>query len=68
MLPIAGQTAGLIGLTFFVGTHWWPGGVIGLKIELKKNFFNILFFLRATPDYHACLQTIIYHIYKYLIF
>ena len=29
MLPIAGQTAGLIGLKFFVDTHGWPGGVIG---------------------------------------
>ena len=32
MLPVAGQTAGPIGLTFFVDIH---GGVIG-----KKNFFN----------------------------
>ena len=29
MLPIAGQTAGPIGLKFFVDTHGWPGGVIG---------------------------------------
>ena len=29
MLPIAGQTACLIGLKFFVDTHGWPGGVIG---------------------------------------
>ena len=29
MLRIAGQTAGPIGLTFFVDTHGWPGGVIG---------------------------------------
>ena len=28
MLPIAGQTAGPIGLNFFVDTHWWSGGVI----------------------------------------
>ena len=27
MLPIAGQTAGPIGLTFFVDTQGWPGGV-----------------------------------------
>ena len=29
MLCIAGQTAGPIGLNFFVDTHVWPGGVIG---------------------------------------
>ena len=29
MLPIAGQTAGPIGLKIFVDTHGWPGGVIG---------------------------------------
>ena len=27
MLSIAGQTAGPIGLKFFVITHGWPGGV-----------------------------------------
>ena len=29
MLRIAGETAGQIGLKFFVDTHVWPGGVIG---------------------------------------
>ena len=29
MLRIAGQTAGPIGLKFFVDTHGWPGGVKG---------------------------------------
>ena len=29
MFPIAGQTAGPIGLNFFVYTQGWPGGVIG---------------------------------------
>ena len=29
MLPIAGQTAGPIGLTLFVDTHGWLGGVVG---------------------------------------
>jgi len=29
MLPIASQTAGPIGLKFFVDTHGWPGVVIG---------------------------------------
>ena len=31
MLRIAGHTAGPVGLTFFVDTHGWPGGV-----RLKK--------------------------------
>ena len=29
MLPIAGQTVGLIELKFFVDTHGKPGGVVG---------------------------------------
>ena len=29
MLRVAGQTARLIGMNFFVDTHGWPGGVIG---------------------------------------
>ena len=29
MLRIGGQTAGPIGLKFFVDTHGWPGGAIG---------------------------------------
>ena len=29
MFPIAGQTAGPIGLKFFVDTQGWPGGDIG---------------------------------------
>ena len=32
MLPIAGKSAGPIGLKFFVDTHGWPHGVIGKKI------------------------------------
>ena len=43
MLPIAGQTAGPIGLTFFVDTHGWPGGVKG-KIYFKKNLSNKFFY------------------------
>ena len=31
MLPKAGQTAGPNGLKFFVDTHGWSGGVLGLK-------------------------------------
>jgi len=30
-LPIVGQTAGPIGLKFFVDTQGWPGGVIVKK-------------------------------------
>ena len=51
MFPIAGQTAGPIGLKFFVDTPGWPGGDIGLK-KSKKMFQNIFFskffFPRAT--------------------
>ena len=51
ILRIAGQTAGPIGLTFFLNTHGWPGNVIGgsdarkfylkfkLKWLVKKPFF-----------------------------
>ena len=45
MLPIAGKSAGPIGLKFFVDTHGWPHGVIGKK----SNFFQTKFFPRATP-------------------
>ena len=45
MLPIAGQTAGPIGLKFFVDTQGWPGSVIGYKkIEI---FFFTFFCSRA---------------------
>jgi len=33
MLPIAGQTAGPIGLKFFVDTQGWPGGA---RLKNKK--------------------------------
>ena len=58
MLHIAGQTAGPIGLNFFVDIHCWPGGVIGLQIIPNvffkyflclKCFFKTFFFPRATP-------------------
>ena len=58
MLPIAGQKAGPNELKFCVGTHGWPGSVIGLKnrfspIFKKKiffsNFFFQIYFPRATP-------------------
>ena len=38
MSPIAGQTAGPIGLNFFVDTHEKPGQCLRLKkIEFKKK-------------------------------
>ena len=53
MFPIAGQTAGPIGLEFFVDTHGWPGGDIGLKnpnsFFFEIFFFSKFFFLWATP-------------------
>ena len=40
MLPIAGQTAGPIGLKLFVDTQGWPGGVRGFK-KIEILLFNI---------------------------
>ena len=44
MSPIADQTAGPIGLTFFVDTHGWPGGVLGKKKSIKKKIQHFFFF------------------------
>ena len=55
MLPIAGQTAGPIGLKFLVDTHGWPGGVskeknfLNFFSKLKKKSFFQKYFPRATP-------------------
>ena len=45
-----------------LGSHGWPGGVIGLKIEIFKkiffyNFFSkkIRFFLQATQGHSASI-------------
>ena len=38
MLPIGGQTAGPIGLKFFMDTHGWAGSVVGIK-NCLTNFF-----------------------------
>ena len=38
-MPVAGQTAGPIGLKLFVDTHGWPGGVVGSKNEIFFPFF-----------------------------
>ena len=57
MLPIAGQTAGPIGLKFFVDTQGWPGGVI---VKNRNYFFFKLFFKfffpRSTPGPSASLS------------
>ena len=48
MFPIARQTAGPIGLTFFVDTHGWPGSAVSFKNQIFffQNFvFN--FFSRG---------------------
>ena len=60
MFPIAGQTAGPIGLTFFCGNSWVVGGCSkkNRKQNFFENFFNIFFqhfFLRATPGPSASL-------------
>ena len=38
MSVIAGQTAGPKGLTFFEGTHGYPGGNVG-KLIFQKSIF-----------------------------
>ena len=45
MFPIAGQTAGPIGLKFCVNTQGWPGGDIGYK-KIPKSFFFWKFFFK----------------------
>ena len=57
MLPIAGQTVGPNGRTFFVDTQGWPGGVLGQKkfFYFFQIFFNI-YFSRATPGLSASIQ------------
>ena len=70
MSPIAGQTAGSIGLKFFVDTHGWPCGVLGLK---KFEIFFEFVFPRATPGpsavYLIFVQFLlyVYGIFRYLL-
>ena len=45
MLPIAGQTAGLNGLNFFVDTHGWPG----CFRQKNRIYFSTFFFPQAMP-------------------
>ena len=51
MFPIAGQTAGPNGLTFFEGTHWLPGGDIGNATVVQDTYYIHLAHLsiRKTP-------------------
>jgi len=44
LLGIAGETAGLIGLTFFVDTHGGPGSVVSYT-KFETFFFKIKIFL-----------------------
>ena len=44
MLRIAGKTAIAIGLTFFVDTYGWPGGVKKSKFLFQNFFFNFFFY------------------------
>ena len=46
MLPIAGQTAGPNGLTFFVDTHGWSVDFLGQKNEFVINFFLSIFYFK----------------------
>ena len=63
MLHIDGQTAGPIGLKFFVNTHGWPGCYRLKKskifsFKLKKKQFSSIFFPRATSGSSASIQYI----------
>ena len=40
----AGQTAGPKGLTYFEGSHGYPGGNVGKLIFQKSIFLNSIFF------------------------
>ena len=61
MLRRAGQTAGPIGLKFFVDTHRWPGGVKGLKNS--KNFVLKFFFkIKKIHGERRALQLVFYKI------
>ena len=52
MFPIAGQTAGPIGLKFFVETHGWPRGKKAKK--KSKNFFRKFVF--SKKNFSTCVQ------------
>ena len=54
MLPLAGQTAGPIGLIFFVDTQGWPGSVTGYK---NSKFFKYIFFHGQRRALHLVFNT-----------
>ena len=54
MLPIAGQTAGPIGLELFVDTQGWPGSVIK-NSKFIKHFLKLFF-----HGQRRALQLVIY--------
>ena len=62
MLRIAGQTAGPIGLKFFIDTHGWPGGVIN---EKKLNFSSQNFFYgqRRGPSASVFMNSFLHTIF-----
>ena len=62
MFPIAGQTAGPIGLNFFVDTQGRSGGDIGKK-KIRNYFFQNLFL----NGQRRALQLVL-NIYIYVIF
>ena len=56
MFPIAGQTAGPIGLKFCVDTHGWRECYRLEKIDNFFNFFSNFFFPRAMPGPSASFK------------
>ena len=53
MLPIAGRTAGPVGLIFFCGHSWVAGGCYRLKKSKKNSQHFFFIFPRATPGSSA---------------
>ena len=50
MVSIDGQTAGLIGLNFFVFTHAYPGSVrLQIEILFLQHFFSFFFQEQRRP-------------------
>ena len=56
MLPIAGQTTGPIGLTFFVDTYWWLRSVIGVYKNpplLKMYMLTFMLNYKVSVQFHC---------------
>ena len=72
MLCIAGQTAGPIGLKFFVDTLGWSGGVIGSK---NRHLFLNICFSKTFSFFHGqhrafwlvCNKALRSYIYIYIL-